>query len=141
MKLRTKAWLVSQGLLIVTACIIQFTFHREIQVGPILNTPTRGYWDIINRVPPTIPQLLVEQGIPAEFYDARMPMSSDDVLKRNLVAHRRAVRQEEGLRTAFAGGVIVNVIYFILFHLIYFYLRKTLQNSSRISSISKKVDI
>ena len=141
MKLRTKVWLVSQGLLIVTACIIQFTFHREIQVGPILNTPTRDYWDIINRVPPTIPQLLLEQGVPPEFYDARTPMSSDDVLKRNLVAHRRAVRQEEGLRTAFAGGVIVNIIYFILFHFIYFYLRKTLQNSSRISSISKKVDI
>ena len=141
MKLRTKAWLVSQGLLIITAVIIQFTFYREIQVGPILSTPTRDYWDIINRVPPTIPQVFINEKIPSKLYDARLQMSSEEVLERNLVAHRRAARQEEGIRTALAGGVIVNIIYFILFHLIYFYLMKTLKNSSRIHSIPKKVDI
>ena len=57
MKLRTKLWMVSQGLLIVTACIIQFTFYREIQVGPILGTPTRPYWDIIHKKGAVYPQI------------------------------------------------------------------------------------
>ena len=98
MKLRTKAWLVSQGLLVITACIIQFTFHREIKVGPLLNTPTRDYWDIIKNVEPEVPQKLIDLKLPPEFYDARLAMSSDQVLARNLVAHRRAVRQEDGIR-------------------------------------------
>ena len=120
MNLRTKAWLVSQGMLVLTACIIQFTFHREIQVGPILGTPTREYWDIINRVEPVIPRQFIEDNVPPELYDARLPMTSEEVLSRNLVAHRRAVRQEDGIRTALMGGVIVNILYFFAFHLLFF---------------------
>ena len=125
MKLRTKAWLVSQGLLIVTAIIIQFTFHREIQVGPILSTPTRDYWDIILKEEPTIPSSYIDQNISAEFYDARLEMTSEQVLARNLVAQRRAVRQEKGIRVALTGGVIVNILYFFAFHLLYFYFKKS----------------
>ncbi len=131
MHLRTKAWLVSQGLLMITAFIIQFTFHREIQVGPILNTPTRDYWDIINRVEPKIPPQFIEQGLEPEFYDARLPMTPEEVLSRNLVAHRRAVRQEDGIRTALTGCIAVNILYFFGFHLIYLYIKRTLRNSSR----------
>ena len=120
MNLRTKAWLVSQGMLVLTACIIQFTFHREIQVGPILGTPTREYWDIIKRVEPEIPLQFIEDNVPPELYDARLPMTSEEVLSRNLVAHRRAVRQEDGIRTALMGGVIVNILYFFAFHLLFF---------------------
>ena len=128
MKLRTKLWLVSQGLLVVTACIIQFTFYREIQVGPILGTPTRAYWDIIQDVEPVIPKHFIEQNLPIELYDARQKMSSDQVLERNLVVHRRAYRQEDGIRTALAGGVIVNVLYFFVFHLLYLYFRKVIKS-------------
>jgi hypothetical protein len=127
MKLRTKLWLVSQGLLVITACIIQFTFYREIQVGPILGTPTRPYWEIIQDVEPVIPKHFIEQNLPIELYDARQKMSSDQVLERNLVAHRRAYRQEDGIRTAFAGGIIVNVLYFFVFHLLYLYFRKVIK--------------
>ena len=129
MKLRTKLWMVSQGLLIVTACIIQFTFYREIQVGPILETPTRPYWDIIQKKEPAIPIHFIDQNISVELYDARQKMSSNQVLERNLVAHRRAVRQEEGIRTALSGGIIVNVLYLFIFHILYFYFRRTLAKS------------
>lgn len=129
MKLRTKLWMVSQGLLIVTACIIQFTFYREIQVGPILETPTRPYWDIIRKKEPAIPSHFIDQNISVELYDARQKMSSNQVLERNLVAHRRAVRQEEGIRTALSGGIIVNVLYLFIFHILYFYFRRTLAKS------------
>ena len=141
MKLRTKAWLVSQGLLIITACIIQFTFHLEIKVGPLLKMETRDYWDIINKVEPRVPQVLLDLNMSPEFYDARLPMTSDQVLSRNLVAHRRAVRQEDGLRTALIGGVVVNVLYFIGFHLLYFYLRRTLLRGKGVASVSEKIDI
>tara|TARA_B110000003_G_C16636304_1_gene528562 strand:- start:572 stop:997 length:426 start_codon:yes stop_codon:yes gene_type:complete len=141
MKLRTKAWLVSQGLLVITACIIQFTFHREIKVGPLLNTSTRDYWDIIKNVEPEVPQKLIDLQLPPEFYDARLPMTSDQVLARNLVAHRRAVRQEDGIRTALIGGVVVNILYFIGFHLLYFYLRRTWLKSRRMPMDTKKIDI
>ena len=124
MKLRTKLWIVSQGMLIITACIIQFTFYREIQVGPILGTPTRAYWDIIQNIEPEIPLHFIKEKINVELYDAREKMSSDQVLERNLVAHRRAVRQEDGLRMALGGGIIVNIIYFFVFHILYFYFRK-----------------
>ena len=136
MKLRTKAWLVSQGLLIITAVIIQFTFHREIQVGPILSTPTRDYWDIILKVKPEIPAVFFDRNISAEFYDARLAMTSDQVLSRNLVAHRRAVRQEEGIRVALMGGIIVNILYFFAFHILYFYFKRTL--SKKTTRITKK---
>jgi hypothetical protein len=129
MKLRTKLWMVSQGLLIVTACIIQFTFYREIQVGPILETPTRPYWDIIRKKEPAIPSHFIDQNISVELYDARQKMSSNQVLERNLVAHRRAVRQEEGIRTALSGGIIVNVLYLFIFHILYFYFRRALAKS------------
>ncbi|MBT7650912.1 MAG: hypothetical protein HN553_08060 [Opitutae bacterium] len=129
MKLRTKLWMVSQGLLIVTACIIQFTFYREIQVGPILETPTRPYWDIIQKKEPAIPSHFIDQNISVELYDARQKMSSNQVLERNLLAHRRAVRQEEGIRTALSGGIIVNVLYLFIFHILYFYFRRTLAKS------------
>ena len=41
MKLKTKAWLFSQGILLITALIIQLTFYREIKVGPLLGMPKR----------------------------------------------------------------------------------------------------
>ena len=129
MKLRTKLWMVSQGLLIVTACIIQFTFYREIQVGPILGTPTRPYWDIIQKKEPVIPSHFIDQNVSVELYDARQKMSSNQVLDRNLVAHRRAARQEDGIRTALSGGIIVNILYLFIFHILYFYFKRTLARS------------
>ena len=60
MKLKTRAWLVSQGLLVVTAIIIQLTFYREIKVGPMLGMPKRDYWDIIKNVEPSVPQYAIE---------------------------------------------------------------------------------
>ena len=127
MSLRFKLWIVSQGLLLITACIIQFTFHREIQVGPILGTERRDYFDIISNVEPEIPKKFVELNMSDELFDARVDMSSDEVLERNLVAHRRAVRQEDGLRTALRGGIIVNILYFFIFHALYYYFRRVLK--------------
>jgi hypothetical protein len=135
MTFRIKAWLVSQGLLIITACIIQFTFHREIQLGPILGTPTRDYWDIINNVEPEIPQSVLEQNLSAEFYDARLILTSDQILSRNLVGHRRAVRQEEGIRTALSGGIIVNVLYFFVFHLLFSYFNRILLKKKNLAKL------
>ena len=135
MTFRIKAWLVSQGLLIITACIIQFTFHREIQLGPILGTPTRDYWDIINNVEPEIPQSFLDQNVSAELYDARLVLTSDQILSRNLVGHRRAVRQEEGIRTALNGGIIVNVLYFFVFHLLFSYFTRILLKKKNLAKI------
>ena len=63
MSLKFKLWIVSQGLLLITACIIQFTFHREIQVGPILGTERRDYFDIISNVEPEIPKKFPQKAI------------------------------------------------------------------------------
>ena len=63
MKLKTKIWLVSQGLLILTACIIQLTFYHEIKYGPILGMAKRPYWQIISDAEPTIPPEILAQGI------------------------------------------------------------------------------
>ena len=64
MKLRTKTWLVSQGLLVLTACIIQVTFYKAIRVGPVLGIPKRPYWDVISGVEPEIPAKFLSQKLP-----------------------------------------------------------------------------
>ena len=74
MKLKTKIWLVSQGLLILTACIIQLTFYHEIKYGPILGMAKRPYWQIISDAEPTIPPEILAQGIGPELYDGRLPV-------------------------------------------------------------------
>lgn len=66
------------------------------------------------------------------MYDARVEMTSEQVLARNLVAHRRAVKQESGIRVALVGGIIVNILYFLGFHILYFYFRRTLARQKSI---------
>ena len=51
MKLKTKLWLVSQGLLILTALIIQLTFYKAIKVGPILGMAKISPQGMQNRFP------------------------------------------------------------------------------------------
>ena len=126
MKLKTKVWLVSQGLLIVTAIIIQLTFYREIKVGPMLGMPKREYWDIIYNVEPVIPKFAVENDLDPEMYDARLPLTQHEIQKANLGAYRKAYRQEEGLRMAFKGGFVVNSIYLILFHFLVTYFARSI---------------
>ena len=126
MKLKTKAWLVSQGLLIATALIIQLTFYREIKVGPMLGMPKRNYWDIINNVEPSVPQYAIENSLEPKLYDARLPLTQNEIEKANLGAYRKAYRQEEGLRMALKGGLIVNTIYLFAFHIIYFLISRSL---------------
>jgi hypothetical protein len=125
MKLKTKSWLVSQGLLILTACIIQLTFYREIQYGPIRGMPKRPYWEIIKGVEPVVPELLL--GLKPELYDARLPMSDDEAKRRNLTAYRLVARQEDGLRVAFTGGLVVNMLYLVLFHVLYSYFARAVR--------------
>lgn len=135
MKLKTKAWLVSQGLLLMTALIIQLTFYRAIKVGPILGMPKRAYADIISGVEPTIPESILAQNLPAEAYDARLPLSKDQIRKSNLAAYRRAAQQEHGLRTAFIGGIIVNILYFLAYHILYLYFSKTIQRHRKRATV------
>ena len=129
MKLKTKAWLVSQGLLIATALIIQLTFYREIKVGPMLGMPKRNYWDIINNVEPSVPQYAIENNLEPKLYDARLPLTQNEIEKANLGAYRKAYRQEEGLRMALKGGLVVNTIYLFAFHIIYFLISRSLRKN------------
>ncbi|OUU40402.1 MAG: hypothetical protein CBC16_06315 [Verrucomicrobia bacterium TMED56] len=124
MKLKTKAWLVSQGLLIVTAIIIQLTFYGEIKVGPMLGMPKREYWQIINNEEPDVPDFAREQNLSPKMYDARLDLTAEEIKFANLGAYRKAYRQEEGLRTALKGGIIVNVLYLLAFHALFFYISR-----------------
>jgi len=126
MKFKTKAWLVSQGLLVLTAIIIQLTFYREIKVGPLLGMPKRPYLDIIQNVEPLVPDYAKDRNLKPEMYDARLPLSQDEIQAANLSAYRRAYRQEEGLRMALKGGFVVNIIYFVAYHLLVPYFTRSL---------------
>ncbi|MEK9773319.1 MAG: hypothetical protein VW576_07100 [Opitutae bacterium] len=122
MKIKTKAWLASQGLLVVTAVLIQLTFYREIKLGPLLGMTKRPYWEIIADRPPDIPDFIREKGLPPKLWDARLPLSEDEIRIANLAGHRRAHRREEGLRTAFFGGWLVNGLYLVVFHALCWYI-------------------
>mgnify|MGYP006115079049 CR=1 FL=1 len=131
MKLRTKIWLVSQGMLILTACIIQLTFYKSIRVGSILGTPKRAYWEIISGTEPVIPEDILSQNLDPELYDGRLPLKDGQVEAINLSVYRLAARQEEGLRLAFIGGLFVNLIYIVVFHGLLAYFEKTIRNAKK----------
>ena len=61
MKLKTKVWLVSQSLLVLTAIIIQLTFYGEMKMGPLLGMSKRDYWDIIRNLEPEVPKYVLEK--------------------------------------------------------------------------------
>lgn len=124
MKLKTKAWLISQGVLLLTAVIIQLTFYREIKLGPLLGMTKRPYWEIISDQSPAIPDFIREKGLPPKLWDARLPLSLDEIRTARLAGHQRAHRREEGLRTAFYGGFIVNGLYFFIYHALCWYIPK-----------------
>ena len=125
--LKWKLWLVSQGLLVITVVIIQTVFHRAIEVGPILGMPKRSYSEIIFKVPVAIPEKFELNRVDPKIWDARLPMTKEESSKRGLSRYRLAYRQEEGLRTAFYGGIVVNVLYFLAFHLGYAYFRRQIR--------------
>ena len=125
--LKWKLWLVSQGLLVITVVIIQTVFHRAIEVGPILGMAKRPYFEIIFKVPVVIPEEFIKSQVDPEIWDARLPMTKEESVRRNLSRYRLAYRQEEGLRTAFYGGILVNVLYFFAFHLGYAYFRRQIR--------------
>jgi hypothetical protein len=127
MKVKTKAWLASQGLLIITAVLIQLTFYREIKLGPLLGMTKRPYWEIISDRPPVIPEFIREKGLPPNLWDARLPLSEDEIRKAKLGGHKRAHRREDGLRTAFYGGCLVNGLYFVVFHTLCWYFAKQIK--------------
>ncbi len=131
MKLRTKIWLASQGILILTACIIQLTFYRGIRVGPILGTPKRAYWEIISGTEPVIPEDILSLKVGPELYDGRLPLRIGQVEAINLSACRLAARQEQGLRVAFIGGIIVNLIYVVAFYGLLAYFEKSIRNAKK----------
>ena len=122
--LKWKIWIFSQGLLLLTAVIIQVVFHGEILVGPFLGTEKRGYWEIIKAEEPTVPEEYLSVQADPKLYDARLPMTEAEALRRGLSKHRLAYRQEEGLRTAFIGAIVVNLLYFLAFHIGYAYFRR-----------------
>jgi hypothetical protein len=126
MKLKTKAWLVSQGMLIITAIIIQLTFYKEIKVGSMLGMPKRDYWDIIKNIEPEIPEYVIKNNLIPKMYDARLDLSIDEIKAANLGAYRKAYRQESGLRMAFKGGLIVNFIYLLAYQILVRYFEKTI---------------
>ena len=127
MNIKTKAWMASQGLLILTAVLIQLTFYREIKLGPLLGMTKRPYWEIISDRPPAIPEFVREKGLPPNLWDARLPLSEDEIRKAKLAGHRRAHRRECGLRTAFYGGWLVNGLYFVVFHTLWWYFAKQIK--------------
>ena len=127
MNLKWKLWLVSQGLLVITVLIIQTVFHRAIEVGPILGMPKRPYFEIIFDVPVEIPEKFLNNKADPKIWDARLPMTKEESVRRNLRRYRLAYRQEEGLRTAFYGGIVVNVLYFLAFHLGCAYFRRQIR--------------
>ncbi|MBP51956.1 MAG: hypothetical protein CMI27_02305 [Opitutae bacterium] len=127
MKMKTKAWLISQGLLLFTAFIIQITFYRGIKVGPILGMPKREYSEIILGIEPVIPDSILSQNLPPEAYDARLYLTPEQIKKANLGAYRKAAQQEEGLRTAFKGGLLVNIIYLVAFQVLFSFFEKEIQ--------------
>ena len=131
MKLRTKIWLASQGILILTACIIQVTFYSAIKVGPILGTPKRAYWEVISGNEPVIPENFLSPNVDPELYDGRLPLRDGQAEVINLSACRLAARQEEGLRGAFIGGIIVNLIYVVAFHGLLAYFEKSIRNAQK----------
>lgn len=131
MKLRTKIWMISQGMLVLTACIIQLTFYNGIKVGPILGTSKRDYWEIISGVEPVIPEDILSLNPAPEFYDGRIPIGVGQVEAMNLKAYRLAARQEEGLRIALLGGLIVNLTYFVAFCGLLAYFEKTIRNAKK----------
>ena len=118
---------MSQGLLVITVVIIQTVFHRAIEVGPILGMPKRQYFEIIFNVPVEIPEKFLNNKADPKIWDARLPMTKEESVRRNLRRYRLAYRQEEGLRTAFYGGIVVNVLYFLAFHLGYAYFRRQIR--------------
>ena len=122
MRIKTKAWIVSQGILVLTAVLIQLTFYREIKLGPLLGMTKRPYWEIIYDRPPDIPDFVREKSLPPKMWDARLPLSESEIRAAKLAGHRRAHRREEGLRTAFWGGWLVNGLYLILFHSLCWYI-------------------
>jgi len=134
--LKWKIWIVSQGLLLLTAVIIQVVFHGEILVGPFLGTAKRGYWEIIKAEEPMVPEEYLSVQADPKLYDARLPMTKEEAARRGLARHRLAFRQEEGLRGAFYGAIAVNCLYFLAFHLGYAYFRRQVQtaNSRGVSS-------
>ena len=127
MNLKWKLWLVSQGLLVLTVVIIQTVFHRTIEVGPILGMPKRSYSEIIFKVPVVIPEKFIKTQADPKIWDARLPMTKEESVRRSLSRYRLAYRQEGGLRTAFYGGIVVNVLYFFAFHLGYAYFRRQIR--------------
>ena len=135
MSLRIKAWLVSQGLLLVTATLIQLTFYREIKVGPILGMEKRPYVDIILGKEPSIPDFVLDKNLPPKLYDGRLALSDDEVRKANLGAYRMASRQEEGLRVALWGGLIVNLLYLFAYHLLFRYFSHAVAEASKKRSL------
>ena len=133
MKLKTKVWLVSQSLLVLTAIIIQLTFYGEMKMGPLLGMSKRDYWDIIRNLEPEVPKYVLEKNLPPKMYDARLPLSPSEINSANLGAYRKAYRQEVGLRMAFKGGFVVNIIYLFGFHLLYFFFVRKLNKAKPIS--------
>ena len=125
--LKWKLWLVSQGLLVLTVVIIQTVFHRAIEVGPILGMPKRSYSEIIFKIPAAIPEKFLNNKADPKIWDARLPMTKEESITRQLRRYRLAYRQEEGLRTALYGGIVVNLLYFLAFHLGYAYFRRQIR--------------
>lgn len=101
------------------------------QVGPILGMAKRPYVDIIQGTDPVVPESILAQNLPPEAYDARIPMSREQVVKSNLGAYRKAAQQEHGLRTALIGGILVNVLYFIAYHLLYIFFKRSIERHKK----------
>ena len=71
--------------------------------------------------------------------DARLPLSLDEIRAAKLAGHQRAHRRESGLRLAFYGGLIVNFLYFIGFHIICYQVSKALLGSFRKINVAKLI--
>ena len=116
----------------MTAIIIQLTFYGEIKMGPLLGMPKRDYWEIIRNLEPEVPKYVLEKNLPPKMYDARLPLSPSEINAANLGAYRKAYRQEVGLRMAFKGGFVVNIIYLLGFHFLYFFFIRKLNQAKPI---------
>ena len=95
----------------------------------MLGMPKRGYWNIIKNVEPSVLSMRLKTILNAVVWRTTS-LTQNEIEKANLGAYRKAYRQEAGLRMALKGGMVVNILYFIIYHLLFRYFSRQLNKVS-----------
>ena len=122
MRIKTKAWIVSQGLLVLTAVLIQLTFYREIKLGPLLGMTKRPYWEIIYDRPPDIPGFVREKQLPPKCGMPGSLCRNQRFVWLSWQGIEGHTEERKVYGQPFWGGWLVNGLYLILFHSLCWYI-------------------